>query len=744
MIRLVSKNRKWGSISIGNALRYFFGLASSVGFIVATKVSLQTLSRLLGAEGFRLSLSRSTSEPLMIPVGPPGWRSGIQELLEAAEKTRNDDALNVDLRSVVDQASASRNDPSRARVAILIPTYEHVEQALQCIKSLFAWKSQVNFRIHVGDDSRERTMASLASIPGVDLTKNETSLGFLRNVQTLADKESTDYLLILNQDTLALPGLIDNLVHYMDEHLTVGIAAPVVLDSDLNVLEIGGEINDSGVARHRFRGIPSSDFQHLYTQSVDYVSGCAMFVRSSLWRELEGFDDQFSPGYYEDADLCLRAHAMGHDVKVVSSTFVIHLEGTSHGKFPQDHRSTKQFQHENESAFKNKLSLEKVTIGQQVEPRSSNPAGELVLVFDSIPDPQRDGGSADADNFVRHALSLGYRVTAATLDSPSAAQTFNWRSLGVRCLPDISELVSTLHKLSSATLVTFGLPSGQYAASLKLPTSVRWIHYSLDVFTRRLETLLNVQNLNDPNTQVRWNLGLPREPELMWKIESEVLARAHLVLYASEQDHEFVTARSNLRNGKTFQVLKGDHYVGNTKPPPNQNIGLVGSLTHQPNIDALEYCLSEIWPAIHHASPDARLLVWGSGTPEFVVKLCNSTPGVEFRGWFRDWQQVASSVRFVISPLRYGAGAKNRTVSAILAGRPVIGSSISFDGLPRSPDSHSYLADNADDYVRLSRQLLGSDLIWREMITRQRQLTEGTFTSFYERELVARVLSRFS
>jgi GT2 family glycosyltransferase len=747
VIRLVSKNRRWGAIRISNALRYFFGLVASVGLPTALRVGVQTLRRLLGSEGFRLSFGRSSPESLTLPNGPPGWRAGIEQLIKAAQEKGYNDATTDELRMVVEQASASRNDADSARVTILIPTYEHFEQALQCIKSLFAWNCRVNFKILVGDDSRERSLAPLASITGVDYIKNDRTLGYLRNVQQLATKSSTDYLLILNQDTLVLPGLVDELVRHLDEHPKVGVVSPVVLDPDLNILEIGGEIVSSGAARHRYRGISGSDYQHLYTQSVDYVSGCAMLIRASLWSELGGFDDRFNPGYYEDADFCVRAHLRGHEVAVVSSAFVVHLEGTSHGRFPQDRRSTKNFQQENAAKFREKHFSRQSEDNPHVELPSLNRArlvGELVLVFDSIPDPQSDGGSADADNFVRHAISLGYKVTAMSLNTPSAAQTYNWRSLGVRCLPEITEIKSQLNTSDSTTLVSFGLPAGQYVASLVLPVGVRWIHYSLDVFTRRLETLLQVQNRIEPTSQIRWNLGLPREPEPLWKVESEVLSRADLVLYASEQDHEFVKDRVDLKNGQTFQVLKGTHFVGDTEPPASQNIGLVGSLMHQPNIDALEYCLHDIWPAIRDVAPQARLLVWGSGATASIITQCHNTPGVEFRGWFRDWQQVASSIRFVISPLRYGAGAKNRTVSSILSGRPVVGSSISFDGLPRFTDLSPFIAASASDYATISKRLLESDAAWSEAITQERKLTETSFNSSYERELVCRVLTRHS
>jgi GT2 family glycosyltransferase len=44
--------------------------------------------------------------------------------------------------------------------------------------------------------------------------------------------------------------------------------------------------------------------------AVDYVWGCALLARAAVLRQLGGFDGSYI-AYYEDADLCLRARALG-------------------------------------------------------------------------------------------------------------------------------------------------------------------------------------------------------------------------------------------------------------------------------------------------------------------------------------------------------------------------------------------------------------------------------------------------
>jgi GT2 family glycosyltransferase len=44
---------------------------------------------------------------------------------------------------------------------------------------------------------------------------------------------------------------------------------------------------------------------------VDYVSGAALLVRRSLFDEVGGLDERYSPGFWEDVDLCFAVRERG-------------------------------------------------------------------------------------------------------------------------------------------------------------------------------------------------------------------------------------------------------------------------------------------------------------------------------------------------------------------------------------------------------------------------------------------------
>jgi GT2 family glycosyltransferase len=63
---------------------------------------------------------------------------------------------------------------------------------------------------------------------------------------------------------------------------------------------------------------------------VDIVVGCFFLIRTELWRALGGFDPRYWM-YGEEADLCLRARALGARPVITPEATIMHLIGASAG-----------------------------------------------------------------------------------------------------------------------------------------------------------------------------------------------------------------------------------------------------------------------------------------------------------------------------------------------------------------------------------------------------------------------------
>jgi N-acetylglucosaminyl-diphospho-decaprenol L-rhamnosyltransferase len=61
---------------------------------------------------------------------------------------------------------------------------------------------------------------------------------------------------------------------------------------------------------------------------VDWVSGACMLARADMLRRVGGFDERYFL-YWEDADLCRRLRAVGHETRYVPDAVVMHRVGQS-------------------------------------------------------------------------------------------------------------------------------------------------------------------------------------------------------------------------------------------------------------------------------------------------------------------------------------------------------------------------------------------------------------------------------
>ena len=63
-------------------------------------------------------------------------------------------------------------------------------------------------------------------------------------------------------------------------------------------------------------------------RDVDWVSGACMLIRRAAFEAVGGFDERYFL-YWEDADLCRRLRARGHEIRYVPAAAAVHVVGTS-------------------------------------------------------------------------------------------------------------------------------------------------------------------------------------------------------------------------------------------------------------------------------------------------------------------------------------------------------------------------------------------------------------------------------
>lgn len=183
-------------------------------------------------------------------------------------------------------------------------------------------------------------LASLKGYPTIIVDNDQVNRGYAAGNNLGAKQARSEYLLILNPDTVVYPGAITTLVKFLDTHPHVGIVAPLLLDPAGRPYPLQGtrELTPlSGLFALSFLNrIPNpisnhywlSDWDKKTTKSVDVVPGTAFLIRKALFDQMGGFDEKFFL-YFDETDLCRRVRQAGWEIYINPSAQIMHVWGAS-------------------------------------------------------------------------------------------------------------------------------------------------------------------------------------------------------------------------------------------------------------------------------------------------------------------------------------------------------------------------------------------------------------------------------
>ncbi len=221
---------------------------------------------------------------------------------------------------------------------MLTINYRTSKQTLRCLESLRA-SDVAPDRIYVLDNSEiddglERALSYLQPFESSELIfiKSRRNLGFAEGSNVLIEAAlkhaDCEYVLLFNNDAVAMTGLIGGLRTALSADPSAGLAGPRV-----HKLENPDEIDSLGIVL--YRSLMPADRYDTNEPYLGPSGGCAMITRECLsnLKETAGyfFDARFFC-YCEDTDLALRANLLGYQPVFVNELFALHEGQASSSK----------------------------------------------------------------------------------------------------------------------------------------------------------------------------------------------------------------------------------------------------------------------------------------------------------------------------------------------------------------------------------------------------------------------------
>ena len=221
-------------------------------------------------------------------------------------------------------------------VTVIVLNWNGKVDTLECLGSL-AKLDYPNFKIVVVDNaSSDNSVVEIrAKFPEVVILETGDNLGFAggNNVGIRwALQDGTDYILILNNDTIVAHDLLNAFVsaakqqkdkavlgakiYFFDTPDMIWFAGGVWVKEQNKFIHLGWKQHDC------------SDFANI--SETDYITGCAMFIHADIFNDIGLLDEKFFL-VYEETDWCYRAKARGYKCLVIPEAKLWHKVSASFG-----------------------------------------------------------------------------------------------------------------------------------------------------------------------------------------------------------------------------------------------------------------------------------------------------------------------------------------------------------------------------------------------------------------------------
>jgi len=220
---------------------------------------------------------------------------------------------------------------AKSKVSVIILNWNGLEDTIECLESL----KKINYPnyevILVDNGSKGNDVQVLEEKFGdyIHLIQNDKNYGYTGGnnigMRYVVRDSASEYVLILNNDTVVAPDLLDHMVQVAESDPSIGMVGSKVCYYDCHgrIQGVGGKVNmrTGQASLIGFKEIDTGQYDT--EQEVDYIFGCCLLVKTEAVRKIGLFDESYFC-YWDETDYCFRARAAGYKVVYAPAATVWH------------------------------------------------------------------------------------------------------------------------------------------------------------------------------------------------------------------------------------------------------------------------------------------------------------------------------------------------------------------------------------------------------------------------------------
>ncbi|MFI5217927.1 MAG: glycosyltransferase family 2 protein [Bacteroidia bacterium] len=221
------------------------------------------------------------------------------------------------------------------KIAVVILNWNGKELLQKFLPAIINHSSSIAEIIIADNGSADDSVNFLkTNFPEIRLEIFEKNYGFSGGYNKALKKINAHYFILLNSDVEITPGWIEPIINMMESDTNIAACQPKIKSfHNKNLFEhagaSGGFIDKYGYpfCRGRFFNTLEQDGrQYDDVKEIFWATGACLFIRSKVFTDLGGFDEEFF-AHMEEIDLCWRIQYAGYKIFCVPQSVVYHIGG---------------------------------------------------------------------------------------------------------------------------------------------------------------------------------------------------------------------------------------------------------------------------------------------------------------------------------------------------------------------------------------------------------------------------------
>ena len=224
------------------------------------------------------------------------------------------------------------------KIAIVILNWNGKQLLEKFLPSIVKYSQLSGVEICVADNASTDDSLNFIeqNYSDIKIVQNKKNGGFAKGYNDALQNINADIYGLINSDIEVTENWLSPIISTFEKEPSTAIIQPKILDyKDKELFEYagaaGGFIDKYGYPFCRgriFSELEKDNEQFNDTTEIFWASGACFFIRATIFKSLNGFDEDYF-AHQEEIDLCWRAQNLNLTIKYVGTSTVYHVGGAT-------------------------------------------------------------------------------------------------------------------------------------------------------------------------------------------------------------------------------------------------------------------------------------------------------------------------------------------------------------------------------------------------------------------------------